>query len=77
LPETIEPTIIIYDIVLTEPRRRVMPTYEYVCVKCGEQFVRIMSLKEFEAGQVTCPKCNTTEVKQQMSQFIPKTSRKS
>jgi putative FmdB family regulatory protein len=54
-----------------------MPTYEYVCVKCGEQFIRIMSLKEFETGQVTCPKCNTSEVKQQMSQFIPKTSRKS
>jgi putative FmdB family regulatory protein len=54
-----------------------MPTYEYVCLKCGEQFTRIMSLKEFEAGQVTCPKCKTEEVKQQMSQFIPKTSRKS
>ena len=29
-----------------------MPTYEYVCDKCGEQFVRIMSLKEYEAGQM-------------------------
>jgi putative FmdB family regulatory protein len=54
-----------------------MPTYEYICVKCGEQFTRIMSLKEFEAGQVTCPKCKSGEVKQQMSQIIPKTSRKS
>jgi putative FmdB family regulatory protein len=54
-----------------------MPTYEYVCVKCGEQFVLIMSLKDYEAGQVACPKCNAAEVKQQMSQFIPKTSRKS
>jgi putative FmdB family regulatory protein len=54
-----------------------MPTYEYVCLKCGEQFVRIMSFKDYAAGQVVCPKCNTTEVKQQMSQFIPKTSRKS
>jgi len=54
-----------------------MPTYEYVCAKCGEQFVRIMSLEEYEAGKVVCPKCNSAEVKQQMSQFIPKTSRKS
>ena len=54
-----------------------MPTYEYACAKCGEQFTRIMSLKEFEAGQVTCPKCNSAEVKQQLSQFISKTSRKS
>ena len=48
-----------------------MPTYEYVCVKCGEQFVRIMSLKDYEAGQVACPKCNAAEVKQQMSQLHP------
>jgi len=54
-----------------------MPTYEYVCVKCGEQFMRIMSLKDYEAGQVACPKCNAVGVKQQMSHFIPKTSRKS
>ena len=54
-----------------------MPTYEYVCAKCGEQFVLIMSLKDYVAGQVACPKCKASEVKQQMSQFIPKTSRKS
>jgi putative FmdB family regulatory protein len=54
-----------------------MPTYEYVCQKCGEQFVRIMSFKDYEAGQVACPKCNATEVKQQLSPFISKTSRKS
>jgi putative FmdB family regulatory protein len=77
LPELVELIIIILDKVLLTPRRTVMPTYEYVCLNCGEQFTRIMSLKEFEAGQVTCPKCNSAEVKQQMSQFIPKTSRKS
>lgn len=54
-----------------------MPTYEYVCIQCGAEFTRIMSLKEYEAGQIACPKCNSTEVKQQMSGFIPKTSRKS
>jgi putative FmdB family regulatory protein len=54
-----------------------MPTYEYICVKCGEQFMRIMSLKEYEEGQVACPKCKSTEVKQLMSEFMPKTSRKS
>jgi putative FmdB family regulatory protein len=54
-----------------------MPTYEYVCGKCNEEFVRVMSLSEFESGQVTCPKCQSEDVKQQMSTFIPKTSRKS
>jgi putative FmdB family regulatory protein len=54
-----------------------MPTYEYVCIKCGTEFMRIMSLQEYEAGQVACPKCKSAEVKQQMSHFMPKTSRKS
>ncbi len=54
-----------------------MPTYEYLCAKCGKEFTCIMSLKEYEAGQVSCPKCKSTEVKQQMSHFMPKTSRKS
>jgi putative FmdB family regulatory protein len=54
-----------------------MPTYEYVCTKCGQPFTRIMSYQEYEAGQVACPKCNSTEVKQQLSPFISKTSRKS
>ncbi len=54
-----------------------MPTYEYVCAKCGEQFVRIMSLKDYETGLVACHKCNSAEVKQQMSHFMAQTSRKS
>jgi putative FmdB family regulatory protein len=58
-------------------RRRAMPTYEYVCTKCGAEFMRIMSLKDYEDGKVACPKCNSEDVKQRMSAFISKTSRKS
>ena len=58
-------------------RRNAMPTYEYVCVKCGAEFVRIISLTEYESGRIACPKCNSAEVKQQMSHFMSKTSRKS
>jgi putative FmdB family regulatory protein len=54
-----------------------MPTYEFLCGQCGEGFVRTMSLSEFESGKVTCPKCQSDNVKQQMSSFNPKTSRKS
>jgi|UniRef100_A0A7C3SKG1 putative FmdB family regulatory protein len=53
-----------------------MPTYEYVCQKCGEEFTRTMSLSEHEKEKVVCPKCGG-EAKQIMSLFIPKTSRKS
>jgi len=54
-----------------------MPTYDYLCSQCGHEFTRIMSLSEYEAGKVTCPQCNSPEVKQQMTPFISKTSRKS
>jgi putative FmdB family regulatory protein len=54
-----------------------MPTYVYLCGQCGEEFSRIMSIREYEAGQVTCPKCNSGDVKQQITHFMTKTSRKS
>jgi putative FmdB family regulatory protein len=53
-----------------------MPTYEYRCEKCGEEFSRIITIKEYETLKVTCPKCNSPEVKQQMSKFVAKTSSK-
>jgi putative FmdB family regulatory protein len=54
-----------------------MPTYEYLCGQCGEEFTLIMSLREYETAKVTCAKCKTSDVKQQLTHFIPKTSRKS
>ena len=53
-----------------------MPTYEYLCGQCGKEFTQIMSIKEYGEAKVTCPKCKSTEVKQQMSGFISRTSRK-
>lgn len=54
-----------------------MPTYEYLCAKCGEGFTIIMSISEYKSGKVTCPKCQSDDVKQQMTTFTAKTSRKS
>ncbi len=54
-----------------------MPTYEYLCGKCKEEFTLIMSLREYETGKVTCPKCKSKKVKQQLTHFMTKTSRKS
>jgi len=54
-----------------------MPTYVYLCDKCGEEFNRIMSIKEYGEAKATCPKCNSPEVRQQLVEFIAKTSRKS
>lgn len=54
-----------------------MPTYVYSCEKCGEEFSRIMSFTEYREAKVTCPKCKSPEVKQQLTGFIARTSRKS
>jgi len=54
-----------------------MPTYAYACEKCGKEFSVIMSMREYEEVKVACPQCKSTEVKQQMTEFITRTSRKS
>ena len=54
-----------------------MPTYEFQCSKCNEVFTLIISISEYEAGNFKCPKCQSSDVKQQLTTFTPKTSRKS
>ena len=54
-----------------------MPTYEYKCDACGEQFARVLTIKEHDTAKITCPKCSSGEVKQQLTEFIARTSRKS
>ena len=55
----------------------VMPTYEYQCLNCKKVFTLIMSLSQYEKGKVKCPKCGKGRVKQQITEFIVQTSRKS
>ncbi len=54
-----------------------MPTYDYLCDKCGEEFVKIMTIREHDTKKVSCPRCKSRKVKQQLSYFIAQTSRKS
>ena len=54
-----------------------MPTYDYFCRKCNESFTVIQSIKEHGQKEVTCPKCGGKDVKQQITSFMTKTSRKS
>ncbi|MBW1918179.1 MAG: zinc ribbon domain-containing protein [Deltaproteobacteria bacterium] len=54
-----------------------MPTYEFKCEKCGAEFTLIMSMSERESTKVKCPQCESEDVKQQLSHFMAKTSRKS
>ena len=54
-----------------------MPTYEYACKKCNKKFSVMLSISEHETAKVSCPKCNGKSVKQMISSFTAKTSRKS
>jgi putative FmdB family regulatory protein len=55
----------------------VMPTYEYQCLDCKKAFTLIMSISEYEKGKVKCPKCGKGRVKQQITEFMVQTSKKS
>lgn len=54
-----------------------MPTYEYKCEACKEEFNIILTVSEHENRDVKCPKCQSDKVEQLISLFTTKTSRKS
>ena len=45
-----------------------MPIYEYICLKCNENFALLQSLYPSERN-TECPKCFSTEVKKVLSSF--------
>jgi putative FmdB family regulatory protein len=42
-----------------------MPIYEYKCSGCGENFEKLV----FGNQEITCPKCNSKEIKKKFSVF--------
>lgn len=55
-----------------------MPTYSFMCQKCGNEFELILSFREFEGGtRLRCPACNSLKIKQNLTVFYGKTSKKS
>ena len=54
-----------------------MPEYRYRCEKCGKAFGKTMGMKEHETAAVTCPKCSSKQVRQQVNRFTAVTSKKS
>jgi putative FmdB family regulatory protein len=52
-----------------------MPTYLYKCKDCGHEFERVMPIREHEQHAPTkCPKCQSTKVEQEVSNFEAVTS---
>lgn len=57
-----------------------MPTYEFLCQKCGKAFEQILSIEEYERRKdkaIKCLKCGSSRVARQISAFQVKTSKKS
>jgi putative FmdB family regulatory protein len=54
-----------------------MPTYEYRCEGCGNEFSKVMSMGEHGQKEVRCPSCGGANVFQKFSTFYARTSRKS
>lgn len=54
-----------------------MPSYEFECQSCHGTFTLALSLRDREAGHITCPSCGSAQVQQLVSSFMVKTSKKS
>lgn len=54
-----------------------MPTYDYVCAKCGHAFQRVEKISAHGQKKVKCPECKSTRTEQVFTSVFVKTSRKS
>lgn len=54
-----------------------MPTYDYVCRKCGHEFKKIEKISEHGEKKTKCPECKSTRVEQVFTSVFVKTSKKS
>ena len=54
-----------------------MPRYEYFCEDCNRAFEKILTLAEYEEGEVICPECGGTRVHQEPAIVSVVTSHKS
>jgi putative FmdB family regulatory protein len=41
-----------------------MPLYEFFCHTCKKTFSKILTLAEYEEGEVICPHCDSAKVEQ-------------
>jgi putative FmdB family regulatory protein len=53
-----------------------MPTYEYRCRECKNQFERVEALADHGHGRPQCPECKSRQVEQVFTAFFAKTARK-
>ena len=54
-----------------------MPHFEFFCHDCKKLFSKILSLVDYEEGEVMCPNCGSRNVEQRWSPFSVFSSKKS
>ena len=54
-----------------------MPTYDFECQKCNNSFTLMISIAEYDKKRFQCPQCESRKVKQKITHFQTKTSKKS
>lgn len=54
-----------------------MPQYSFLCRACNKEFSKILTIAEYEKGQIVCPHCNSKDVEQRWAAFYAVTSKKS
>ena len=54
-----------------------MPRYEFFCNDCKRLFSTVLSLVDYEEGEVPCPHCGSQDIEQCWSAFSAITSKKS
>jgi len=54
-----------------------MPQYEFFCHACKNTFSKMLTLAEYDEGEVPYPHCGSDNVEQSWSVFCPITSKKS
>ncbi len=54
-----------------------MPHYQFLCHACNKSFDKILSLVEYEEGEILCPHSGSRNVEHRWSAFSAVTSKKS
>jgi len=57
--------------------KHLMPMYDYKCLECGKESLVVLTLKEHERGEATCPACGSKKMQQLYTSFIAHTTKKS
>jgi len=54
-----------------------VPTYEYVCDKCGKGFAVVETMSDHADRSPACPRCKSRSTRRVLTAFYAKTIRKS